>query len=92
MCCQRQELAKPSMGSTSVRNTGNRRQGAQSRREELHLQAQPGSTGRKNCKHLMKKEEEAVLMETVTWILRSLNCRKAWSLIEQPEKKKNKQT
>lgn len=27
-------------------------------------------------------------METVTWILRSLNCRKAWSLIEQPEKKK----
>lgn len=37
----------------------------------------------------VKKEEEAVLMETVTWILRSLNCRKAWSLIEQPEKKKN---
>lgn len=34
----------------------------------------------------VKEEKEAVLMETVTWILRSLNCRKAWSLIEKPEK------
>lgn len=32
-------------------------------------------------------EEEAALTETVTWILRSLNCRKTWSPSEQPANK-----